>query len=330
MNNKNKELIKTLQVQTTSYNDANMIKFIKEEVSKIKGCKLFNDKGNLYITKGKAKTYPSIVAHMDTVHDLVPNFNIFELNGYLFSIDGSTMERVGIGGDDKVGVYIALEVLRKFDICKIAFFRDEEMGCLGSSEAKMSFFDNSEFILQCDRQGYGDFVNEIYGVPLYTEEFSETINSVLKKYGRKEVSGGMTDVYQLAKNGLPLCTANMSCGYYDPHSDNEFVDIEEVENTKEMVFELFNILKGNVWGKEVYKYVPYTYYPKNKDSELDNYIFGGGENEYYDDSPFFKHDVECPMCHSISMEKDIWNDLSYCFNCEEYIDIKHKEYCIYD
>ena len=107
---------------------------------------------------------------------------------------------------------------------KWLFSRDEEGSCLGSTEADMNFFNDCEFILQCDREGYEDFVNNIYGCKLYSDEFSELISPTLEKYGRKEGDGMMTDVYQLVENGLDiqggssfdLCVANMSCGYYDP------------------------------------------------------------------------------------------------------------------
>ena len=34
----------------------------------------------------------------------------------------------------------------------------------------------------------------------------------------------MTDVEQLKENGLNVSCINISCGYYEPHTDNEFTD----------------------------------------------------------------------------------------------------------
>ena len=44
----------------------------------------------------------------------------------------------------------------------------------------------------------------------------------------------MTDVMALKENGIKCSVANMSCGYYNPHMPNEFVDVYDVENCLEM------------------------------------------------------------------------------------------------
>ena len=42
---------------------------------------------------------------------------------------------------------------------KVVFFREEETGCKGSSEAVMSFFDDVRFVIQPDRKGNSDPVS---------------------------------------------------------------------------------------------------------------------------------------------------------------------------
>jgi len=314
------ELIKTLSIQTTSYKTKKMNKHIMAEVSKIPNTKIFKDNGNLYITKGDADTYPCIVAHTDTVHDMYKNFHIFKLDDILFSINGDTLERVGIGGDDKVGIHIALEVLRTVDVCKVAFFRDEEVGCVGSQAAKMDFFGDVEFVLQCDRQGYDDFVNNIFGCQLYDDNFSDRIAPILHKYGKAETSGGLTDVYQLVQNGLGVAVANMSCGYYDPHSDNEYVSITDITNTLDMVLEIFDSMSGTVWTTD------------DKDrylsgSSLQSYQWGsvGGRFDEWDDVDLEKRfnglaePIDCPCCMN-QTDYDEYVFDHYCYECDEYVE----------
>lgn len=321
-----KRLIETLMVQTETYHTEDMQVFIAEQVEKIEGCELVFDRGNIYIRKGDAETYPCIIAHTDTVHDRYEDFQIFETShGELFSMDCSAMQQVGIGGDDKVGVWVALEILRTVDVCKVAFFRDEEHGCLGSAEALMGWFTDVEFVLQCDRQGYKDFVRKIYSDELYDEDFSSEISPLLSKYDKREcLTGGMTDVWQLVKNGLEVCCANISCGYYSPHTDEEFVDVKEAILTFKLVKDIFNKLSGTVWKYD--KKVRVKKY-KHRNSLIDYYLTGETYQDEFSDIPFAenKDEIEyimdgdtCPSCENNDTLADKeWNML-YCFTCEKY------------
>lgn len=320
-------------IQTTSRDTALMNEFIIKELKKIDDVTWDLNDGNIYATRGGAETYPCIVAHTDTVHDIVDNFQIFELNDRLFSIDGDNMERCGIGGDDKVGVFVALEVIKKLKVCKVAFFRDEEIGCVGSKVADMTFFTDVEFVLQCDRQGYEDFVNEIYMNRLFDDKFSLLISDTLKKYGRKESTGGMTDVQQLVKNGIGVSVANMSCGYYEPHDELEYIVISEVDKTLDMVLEICALAKGSIWDvadseRNTYDYGNYNAYSTNHRNYNDNY---GDWRDVWDcrggDNGMTDADLEdllgseypiCPDCQE-STFFDEHAGCSFCMGCESYI-----------
>ena len=65
--------------------------------------------GNLFITKGVADSYPTIVAHLDEVHD-VENRKIVVEEDMIYACD-SGGNRVGLGADDKNGVWIILKIL---------------------------------------------------------------------------------------------------------------------------------------------------------------------------------------------------------------------------
>ena len=99
----------------------------------------YDDYGNLYAIKGESESYPCVAAHTDTVNAIEKDYKLLQDDDVLFAVD-SNYNRLGVGGDDKVGVYIALEMLRKLDYCKAAFFVEEEIGCVGSKKADMSFF----------------------------------------------------------------------------------------------------------------------------------------------------------------------------------------------
>jgi putative aminopeptidase FrvX len=212
-------------------------------VQSIGGCAITRDKyGNIYVVKGKADTYPTMVCHIDTVHTIEKGKIVpANIDGNIVAFNSTTMEQVGTGGDDKVGIHITLELLKKHKAMKAVFFLDEEVGCIGSSNANFEFFHDSRFVLECDRQGNGDFVNSISGVQLTNKAFEKDIKIILNAYGYSLSTGGMTDVQEIALNTKAVC-ANMSCGYYKPHTNEEYINIVDVIITYEMCDDMFTKL----------------------------------------------------------------------------------------
>lgn len=322
----------TLEVQTASYQQTNMMNYIFKKVKEISPDAEVNvDEGNIYVTKGSAKTYPCVASHMDTVHSLHPNSRVFNFNGKLFSVDFQSMKRIGTGGDDKVGVFVCLEMLRQFDNIKLVFFRDEEVGCLGSSKADMNFFEDVSLVMQCDRKGYKDFVNSISGTKLYTKEFSEAIQETLKKWGKKETSGGLTDVYQLAENGVGVCVANMSCGYHDPHTDNEYCIVNQVMDTSDFVKDLILAvhvdgetwdIKHDVWSS----YRSYGGWDGYEGQQHSYNKYGGGWTSNITDAKWITPPSEedddtnvCPCCNEdYATNYDDMQEEWYCYTCRGY------------
>jgi tripeptide aminopeptidase len=255
---KNK-LIEVLSIQAESGNQFRTFAYIIRQV-KAMGCTYYTYNGCIYVTKGKADYYPCMAAHMDTVHDIVENLTVVEIGGNLTGFNSVTMEQTGIGGDDKVGIYIALQCLQTFDNMKAVFFRDEEIGCEGSYDPDHDFFTDCGFVLQCDRKGYGDFITKAGGTKLSDKHFQKDIKGILKDYGYKFESGMMTDVMALKESGILCSMANMSCGYYSPHTAQEYVNINDVRDCLEMVKQIISEIGGNNYTckYEPRQYVPYT------------------------------------------------------------------------
>jgi tripeptide aminopeptidase len=225
-------------------------------VAKSLGARVRQDKsGNLYITKGKAQSFPCVVAHLDSVHAIGSDLSILEYNGMLTGFNRNTMQQAGIGGDDKCGIYIALKCLEQFDNIKLAFFVDEERGCIGSGQADMLFFKDCKFVLQADRRGKSDFITNASGTDLSGADFQKAVQPYLTLYGFKKERGMMTDVMTLKENGLAVACANVSCGYYRPHSKDEYIVIADVENT----LNLFKSIIKNLKNVYPHKYEPKTY-----------------------------------------------------------------------
>lgn len=229
-----------LSIQSESYNQWRMFAYIIRQISVLEDTECYVDDGNIYITKGNADTYPCIVAHMDTVHDIVEDLTPIEIDGKITGFNRVKMEQTGIGGDDKVGIYIALQCLKLFDNIKVAFFRDEEVGCHGSYAADMAFFADCRYVLQCDRMGSSDFIVNGAGVELSSPEFLSAVEPYLFGHDYMPAHGSITDVVALKENGLDICVANISCGYYNPHSDTEYVKIADVENCLSLVISIIS------------------------------------------------------------------------------------------
>jgi len=300
----NKKLIKQIMsVQSESYKTQDMQIFILEyikELQKDHACKYTVKQDhykNIYVTKKLRNItdtiYPTMVCHIDTVHEINNSVEVIEKDNVMFAMDMLKVEQYGIGGDDKVGIYITLEMLKSFDNFKAVFFLDEEVGCVGSNQADMSFFDDSTFILQCDRQGEEDFVNIIGSTKLYNNEIQDQILPILVDYNRKQVPGGMTDVQSIAKQ-TKCQVANMSCGYYNPHQETEFIDLIVVEDTLKMCEEILQITSDKLYRMERVIEQDYNYY--------DTYDF----------------DLLCPKCNTRTLLDD-FDDERFCISCNDYV-----------
>lgn len=205
-------------------------------------CTVKHDKGNMYIEKNVLNEdglYPTYVAHIDTVHSIIPDdkgrLKAIEIDDAWIGMNTVSMDFSGIGGDDKCGIWAALMVLKFFNKVKIAFFHSEEMGCVGSGEADVSFFDDSSFVLQTDRRGFGEFTTTIMGTDMGDSDFFNDFSAKWEENGLnsyeklQSVDGGMTDVWQLRVLGVECPCANVASGYYRPHSKDEFILESEMD-----------------------------------------------------------------------------------------------------
>ena len=286
-----KNLLKEiLSIQSYSGKETRMIKFIKDWC-KSNRIKVTQKNNNLYLVKGKAKCYPSFVAHTDTVHHIIKEMDrlhIIEHDNVLIALDNN-YKQTGIGGDDKVGIYLALRMLKKLKACKVALFHSEEIGCVGSKQANLNFFNDCSFILQADRRGYGDFITNIGGSNISSQEFQNAVKPIISKFNFKFQSGAMTDVQALAESNVGISCANVSCGYYSPHTSWEVVKIKEVDLVESMFYDIATKIELKHWSNVVeknnlsYDYYDNWYYGKNNKASSKQYSFYDYGDSYYDD-----------------------------------------------
>jgi di/tripeptidase len=205
-------------------------------------------KGNVYVTKGNIKQdeyYPCVVAHMDTVHvdqyELIREnkrldilTSLYDYKTVLTARYPGTIEPTGIGGDDKCGVYICLEMLKEKECLKAAFFVSEEVGMLGSKEADPNFFKDVGYAIQFDAPTGNWFSIQCSGTKLWTEEFESVVRPLLESDGVTNFSyDPFTDVVQL-KQKFDFCCSVLFSGYYRQHTKNEYVVVEDVDRSLKM------------------------------------------------------------------------------------------------
>ena len=242
------ELISLYNIPSHSYEEEKITNKVTKLFKKA-GCRVTRSSTasgtNLYITKGKLEEgeyYPCIAAHLDEVHSVQDRgkYSAFydEESKTIKGYSTTHKKQCGIGADDKNGIWVALQAARKLDKIKVALFYGEEVGCVGSSCAKMDFFDDCRYVLQVDRKGKSDVITNISYVDIASQQFIDDLADISKEYGRQETSGMMTDVLELAEKGIGIACINMSCGYYNPHTAKEFTVVSELQETLDFVLDI--------------------------------------------------------------------------------------------
>lgn len=216
-----------------------------------------NEDGYLY-AKG---TIPYLLtAHMDTVHtELIQEFYEYK------TAEGRTIisSPQGIGGDDRCGIYMILQIMGSTEMRpSILFCEDEEIGGIGSGKfCKSKYIEDLKsmrFLIELDRANAFDAV-------YYEDENFDFHDWISTETGYKEEWGSFSDISNLSP-ACGIASVNLSCGYYNAHTTNEFVVMEEMQHTIETVKHL---LKTEV---EPFEYVESPY------SSRFSYAYGGGGN----------------------------------------------------
>lgn len=226
------------------------------------GRKTVNGDGYLY-SQGKHPVL--LVAHMDTVHTKSPKT-------ILWSEDGNTiMSLEGIGGDDRCGVIIILEILKKYD-CSVVFLEDEEIGCVGAKKFGKSGIDIGEinYAVEFDRKGGNDYV--FYKT--YNPDFEEHI----KKFGFVKAAGSCSDISYIADD-FKIEAVNISSGYHSPHCWYEYVKLDEVADIIERATKMIGT-KTKKFEYAEPTVVKYTTTPRTNISYFDDDYY---TSSYYKD-----------------------------------------------
>lgn len=159
-----------------------------------------------------------LVAHLDTVHSKLPNMILYDKDQNTVSSPN------GIGGDDRCGVYMIFEIIKKFN-CSVLFCEDEEDGGIGANKfVKTDLARTLDFnyIIEFDRANANDAV--FYSCDNYDFEKFITRDFYKINYGT------YSDICDIAPV-IGCAAVNLSCGYYKAHTKDEYVVLSDMENS---------------------------------------------------------------------------------------------------
>ena len=210
---------------------------------------LHNKKSFLY-AEGNAPYM--LIAHLDTVHKKLPSIICYSKDGNYM------MSPQGIGGDDRCGVYIILELLKKLTFKPyVLFTMGEEIGGIGAKDFSKYICSQNipslKYIVEFDRKGNEDCVFYRCG----NAEFIEFVES----FGFKKEWGTFSDISVIAPD-LDVAAVNLSSGYYNPHMEHEYVSINDMKNIIEKSFKMLTSESDSFDYQEV-KY-EYSYRNRNQ------------------------------------------------------------------
>ena len=159
-----------------------------------------------------------LVAHLDTVHSKLPNMILYDKDQNTVSSPN------GIGGDDRCGVYMIFEIIKKFN-CSVLFCEDEEDGGIGANKfVKTDLARTLDFnyIIEFDRANANDAV--FYSCDNYDFEKFITRDFYKINYGT------YSDICDIGPV-IGCAAVNLSCGYYKAHTKDEYVVLSDMENS---------------------------------------------------------------------------------------------------
>jgi hypothetical protein len=250
------EFGKVLRVQASASNEHLMHYFLTRWLNKKKFSWEYDEVGNILVTKGLADWYPCVVAHLDTVHPIMSSFKLFRTktkddHDILYAKCGK--HKTGIGGDNKCGIYSLLYLLERCETIKCVFFTGEESGCVGSGEIDLSLLDDVGYVIQLDRWGRKDFICEGFDYHFVSDEFQDAVADLKTDFGYEDAEGLITDSVKLFKRGLGVSCINLSCGYYQHHSQSEKIDLNQYWNALRFTEKIIERLGCNPYEKALVK-----------------------------------------------------------------------------
>lgn len=158
-----------------------------------------------------------LVAHIDTHYKTPPSIVFHDPKwNVLWSPDG-------IGGDDRNGVYAIMEIIKTHK-CGVLFTDGEEKGGIGAKAFIKDIPVNPGYkmLIEIDRRNSIDCV-------FYDNE-SKDFQKFIEDFGFKTATGSYSDISTIGP-AWKTNSVNLSAGYYNQHTREEFIVFKQLKNT---------------------------------------------------------------------------------------------------
>ena len=218
----------------------------------------------------------ALVAHLDTVFDKQPGDIFYDKE------QGIMWSPVGLGADDRAGVFSIIKIIQSGLKPTVIFTTDEEKGCLGA-DALISVFKeapmNLNYIIQLDRRGSNDCV-------FYDCDNKEFVKYV-ESFGFLEAIGSFSDISVICPS-WGIAGVNLSVGYEHEHSVIETLHVPSMLRTISIVK---TMLKCNDIPE--FEYIPsrYSWWGMYKKYDVSG-VYPGYDDEYW----FDEDKLTCSCC----------------------------------
>ncbi len=243
------QFIELLNIHGTSGNEKPVRDYLLKELASLVDKMHVDEYGNLLAEKKIGTGKGSVVmlsAHMDTVKGVLANRELNIINDNVIS-----SSKGALGADDRAGIAIALAVLRNIDqvksfngVIKVAFSREEEIGCIGSKEISEKWYSDVDLAIVIDRRGNRDIVVGC-GMAFCSNAVGNFMEDVAELAGMNDwacVEGGISDAMTFSKKGIN--SINVSAGYRNEHTDKEWVSLYDMKDTVKLIMQALAVINN--------------------------------------------------------------------------------------
>ena len=229
-----KLLERLYKTHSPSHQEDRMNALLQKELTKMTIPYSVDEYGQVYrITPGQ----PLVVAHMDQVQRAKCHKVMMVKNRlYGFSKKGKL---TGLGADDKNGIFIIIELLKTNPSLSFIFSASEEAG--GKLHTLTSLVDltSTPYGLVFDRRGHSDIIGTSNNY--CCDDLETAIHVIGEEFGYKPAQGTFSDCDELS---VWIPCVNLSCGYYEAHTEKEYTKLPELWNAIRLAQALLKELSG--------------------------------------------------------------------------------------
>lgn len=207
-------------------------------------------RGNMYGSHPESTSRVVLSSHLDMVKTGKDLKYVVNSNGILFGVDKDFIP-TSLGADDKNGLWCIIQASKHPSKPHIVLFEDEEIGRQGSQACNTQWFEDKDCCIVIDRKGENEIITE--GM---RGDYTSLLGPIFKMVNPKwTFAKGLSCDADSIK--CIIDTINISCGYYNAHTKDEYTVLSELEETLHAVWNfLDNDWSGLPWDaiKEFHKH----------------------------------------------------------------------------